>query len=345
MKTEINIAIGLLMLASPAFAGGSPAKAPLFTVVPLVSNQAGVAKVTDPNLINPWGLAQVSPSSPLWVSDAGTGLSTVYDQGTGQNTGLVVTIPGGSPTGTVYVSGGGFKVTENSKSASAEFLFDSLTGVISGWAPSVDATNAVTAYDGSAQGSSYTGLAIDTSSHLLFAADFANNQVQIFNDQFVVQSSFTDTTLPKGYSPFNVAIIGGQVYVAFAQGGGSDFTKIPKAGAGYVDIFTESGTLVKQLIAKGKLDGPWGMAIAPSTFGSFAGSLLVGNLDNGMINAYDPSAGTYLGTLSTKKGKPIIISELWALDAAPNGDITFSSGPAGYSAGLVGLIEIKAKKN
>jgi uncharacterized protein (TIGR03118 family) len=344
MKTTFKIAIGLLMLASPALADNAPKKGPVFKVTALVSNQAGKAKVIDPNLVNAWGIAQGPGNDPVWVSDEGTGLSTVYDQKTGQNTGLVVTIPDGSPTGIVFVpSGSGFDVTENGKKGAALFLFDSLSGVISGWSSSVDEANAVIAYNGSSQGSSYTGLALDPTSKLLFAADFANNQVQIFDNAFNLQGSFTDTTLPAGFAPFNVAIFNGEVYVAYAAGGGAGARMPPKGGSGYVDIFTESGTLVQQLIANGPLDGPWGMAMAPSTFGTFANALLVGNLDNGKINAFNPTTGAFLGALSGKGGKPIVIDGLWGLDAVPTGDLTFSAGPEGYSSGELGLITTKAK--
>ena len=334
MRTEFKLAMAVLLLASPALAGGRAGKAPrgtFFTITNLVSNQTGVANNTDPNLINPWGLSQSGASSPLWVSDNGTGLSTVYQQGTGKNQGIVVTIPNGSPTGTVYVPPGtGFQIKENGKMADATFLFDSNSGYVTGWNQGVDATNAVVAYQ--SQGSDFTGLAIDPSSKLLFAADFANNGVQVLNNTFVLQTTFTDTSLPSGYNPYNVAIISGNVYVTFAKFGSS---------GGYVDVFSESGALQQQLIAKGKLDAPWGLAIAPSTFGKFASALLVGNLGNGEINAYNITTGAYIGTLSTARRQPIKIDGLWALDAAPSGDITFSAGPNGYANGLIGLISKK----
>jgi uncharacterized protein (TIGR03118 family) len=331
MRTEIKLALVLLLMASPAVAAGKAGKAPkatYFTVTNLVSNQSGMAKNTDTNLINPWGLSQASASSPLWVSDNGTGLSTVYQQGTGNNEGLVVTIPNGSPTGTVYVpSGTGFEITENGKSADATFLFDSDTGYITGWNSSVDATNAVVAY--SSTSSNYTGLAIDSSSKLLFATDFANNAVQVFDNTFTLKTSFTDTSLPAGFAPYNVAVINGDLYVTFASFG---------SNKGYVDVFDESGNLQKHLIKGNKLDIPWGLAVAPTSFGKYAGALLVGNLGNGQINAYNISSGKRLGTLSTAKGKPIVEDGLWSLDAAPSGDITFSAGPNGYADGLIGLI-------
>lgn len=331
MRTEFRLAMALLLLASPAIAGGKAGKAPagtFFTVTNLVSNQSGVANNTDPNLVNPWGLSQASSNSPLWVSDNGTGLSTVYAQGSGNNEGIVVTIPGGTPTGTVYVPGAiGFQISENGHSADAQFLFDSEAGQISGWNPSVDSKNAVVGY--TSAGSNFTGLAIDGSSKLIFAADFANNAVQVIDSTWTLKTSFTDTSLPAGFAPYDVAVIGGNLYVTFASFSSSK---------GYVDVFDESGNLQSHLIKKGKLNLPWGLAVAPSTFGKFAGALLVGNLGNGEINAYNISTGKRIGTLSTAKGQPIKEDGLWALDAAPTGDITFSAGPGGYSNGLIGLI-------
>jgi uncharacterized protein (TIGR03118 family) len=336
MRKEISIAFGLVLLASPAWARSIPAS-PVFKIVKLVSDQAGKAKNTDPNLVDAWGLSQ-APGGPLWVSDNGTGLSTVYNQGTGINVGLVVTIPSGAPTGNVY-NFSGFKVSENGKSGAAEFIFDSEAGIISGWNPSVDPSNAIVAYDGTAQASVYKGLAIDTSKGLLFAADFRNNQVQIFNSSWNIVGAFTDKTLPKRYAPFNVAIIGGDVYVTFAKRDKSGHDEIDGPGLGYVDVFDESGNLLQQLTGQGPLNAPWGMVIAPSNFGSFAGDLLVGNFGDGWVNAFDPATGTYIGPLSTSKG-PIAIDGLWALDAVPTGDITFSAGPKKETHGLVGLIKV-----
>jgi uncharacterized protein (TIGR03118 family) len=336
MKREISLAFGLLLLGSSAWAG-APA-APVVKITKLVADQTGKAKNTDPNLVNAWGLSQ-APGGPVWVSDNGTGLSTVYDQGTGLNTGIVVTIPGGAPTGTVYNTSG-FNISENGTTGSAIFIFDSEPGMISGWNPSVDASNAVVAYDGSAQGSVYKGLAIDTSSQLLFAADFHNNQVQIFDSSWNLKGSFTDKTLPKRFAPFDVAVISGNVYVTFAKQDKAKHDEVDGPGLGYVDVFSENGKLMKQLTGQGPLNAPWGMTIAPSTFGSFAGALLVGNFGDGWINAFD-SNGTYLGALTDKNGAPIAIDGLWGLDPVPNGKITFSAGPKKESHGLLGLITAK----
>ena len=341
MRRKIYFALGLFLLAAPALAEGAKVPAaPAFKITKLVSDQAGKAKHSDPNLVNAWGLSQ-APGGPIWVSDNGTGLSTVYDEGTGQNTGTVVTIPQGAPSGTVYVPiGTGFQISENGNSADALFLFDSEAGIISGWSPSVDPNNAVVGYDGSANGSVYKGLALDPATKLLFAADFTNNQVQIFDNKFNVKGAFTDKSL-TGYAPFDVAIINGDVYVAFGKQAKKCCDEKHGAGLGYIEVFDESGKLLKQLVAHGKLNAPWGMAIAPSTFGSFAGALLVGNFGDGHINVYDPSTGKDLGALGDKNGKPLVIDGLWALDAAPSGKITFGAGPDDENHGLLGMISPK----
>lgn len=327
MRRHHLAAFGLVLLGYPALAQAPAATA--FKIVNLVSDQAGKAKNTDPNLVNAWGLAQGPGKDPIWVADNGTGLSTVYAQGSGTVQNLVVTIPDGVPTGVVYAPSIGFKVSESGKSGDSAFIFDSEAGVISGWNSSVNPTNAVIAVDNSSKGAGYTGLALDTKSKLLFAANFSQNQVEVYNTKWKLTNTFTDTTL-SGYGPYNVAIINGSVYVTFVN-----FS----AGGGYVDVFSESGTLQQQLVVNGKLNLPWGLTIAPSTFGTFANSLLVGNLGDGRVNAYDPSSGNFLGTLSNSKGKALSVDGLWALDPVPRGKVTFSAGPGGYSFGLIGMIE------
>lgn len=332
MKTKMGIALGAILFASATLAGGQ-STAGTFKVIKLVSNQAGVAKVTDPNLVNAWGLAQ-SPGGPAWVSDQGTNLSTVYNRTNGSIGSIVVNIPLGGPTGIAYApSSLKFNVMENGKTGAATFLFDTTSGAIEGWADSVDPNNAIVAVDNSGSGASYTGLAVDSSTILLFATNNAQNKVEVYNNKFQLVNTFTDSSLPQGYAPFNVFDDNGTLYVAFAS---PSFG----AGLGYVDVFNTSGVLQKQLIKKGKLNAPWGLAIAPSAFGSFANDLLVGNLGDGKIHAYDPSSGALLGTLKNAKGKALKIDLLWALDSGPNtNQVNFSAGPSGYSAGLFGLIQ------
>lgn len=336
MKQSLGFGLGLALLAGTASAQVQ-ATPPAFRIVPLVSNQAGEAPNYDPNLINPWGLSQATiGNQPIWAADTGTGLSTLYRQKSGKIQKLVVTIPEGSPTGTVYAPGIGFSISENGHSADSQFIFDSLSGVISGWNSSVDQNNAIAVINNSATGAFYTGLAIDPSSQLLFAANFGNNQVEVYDNTWKEIATFTDASLPSGFSVFNVAVFNGDLYVTFAK----DFF-FGKNGNGYVDVFGENGTLQQQLIAKGPLNAPWGLAIAPATWGAFAGALLVGNLDNGKINAFDQSTGDFLGSLSDKKGKALSINGLWALDSVPSGDITFAAGTDYYYDGLIGLIRIE----
>jgi uncharacterized protein (TIGR03118 family) len=331
MRKHIGLAVALALLASPAGA------ATAFKITKLDSDIAGKAKNTDPNLVNPWGMSQVG-SNPIWVSDNGTGLSTLYDQGTGVVESLVVTIPGGAPTGTVYNSTASFQISANGRNGAAQFIFDSEAGILSGWNSSVDVQNAVVAYDGSANGSVYKGLAIDTKNKLLFATDFANNKVQVFDGTWTVTKSFTDKSL-KGYAPFNVALINGNLYVAFAKQGKVCCDEKHGAGLGAIDVFDESGNLQKQLVAPGgELNAPWGLTVAPSSFNEFSGALLVGNFGSGWINAYDINTGASLGTLNDKNGAPITIMGLWGLDPVPAGDVTFTAGIKKEAHGLMGLI-------
>jgi uncharacterized protein (TIGR03118 family) len=336
MTPKISFAIGLMLLASPAFATGVKTPAGGFAITNLVSDQAGVAQTTDPDLVNPWGISHIT-GGPNWVSDNGTDKSTVYNRTNGAKS-LTVNVVS-APTGTVANSGGGFVISENGRDGSAAFLFDTEAGTILGWSSSVDASNAVVAVDNSAKGSVYKGLALDSTSKQLYTADFTNNKVQIYDTNFSLTKSFTDKSLPKRFAPFNVQMLGGKLYVAFAkrERGGSD--EVAGKGLGYVDVFDTSGNLLTHLVANGKLNAPWGMTIAPASFGSLAGALLVGNFGDGKINAYDANTGDYLGALKGADGKALKIDGLWAVDSGPaNNQITFTAGPDDESHGLLGLI-------
>ena len=234
--------------------------------------------------------------------------------------------------------GNGFVITEGANSGESEFLFDSESGFITGWNSSVDLNNAVVAYDGSAAGSVYKGLAYDPKSNHIFAADFVNNKVEILDNTFKVTKSFTDKSLPKRYAPFNVAVLNGNLYVAFAEREKNGIDNVDGKGLGYVDVFTTKGKFVKTLIANGPLNAPWGLVIAPSTFGALAGTLLVGNFGDGRINAFDANTGTLVDTLHQSNRKEISIDGLWMLDDTGNGSITFSAGPDDEAHGLIGLI-------
>jgi len=340
MRTRMSFILCLALVATPALAGGTgaPPAASKFNVVPLVSDQAGVAPNTDPDLVNAWGISQQG-NGPLWISDNGTGLSSVYDVHTGVKQ-FDVTIPGGVPTGTVGVlNPNGFVIQEGTKKGPSYFMFNSESGQITGWSPVVDFGNAIVAVDNSAQGSVYKGLAIDEADSLLYAADFHNNQVQIFDSGFNKIGAFTDTSLPNRFAPFNVAFLNNKLYVAFAKRQKNSDDEIDKKGLGYVDVFDKNGNLLQHLIANGALNAPWGIALAPSGFGTLAGDLLVGNFGDGKINVFDPSTGNRLGNLKDGTGKTIKIDGLWGLQAGPGSAVTFTAGPDDESHGLLGQLQ------
>ncbi len=337
-------ALAVAILTTPASARPA-APAPVFEVVPLVSDQPGVAPNTDPDLVNAWGLSHTR-NGPLWVSDNGTDKSTVYDRTTGTKVNITVNVPG-APTGTVVSvddqdGDTDFPIEKDGRKGASAFIFDTEAGTILGWNATVDGSNAIVAVDHSVQGSVYKGLAIVPEKQLLFAADFANNQVQVFDDQWNQIRKFTDKGLPKRFAPFNVAYLNDKIYVAFAkrERGGTD--EVAGKGLGYVETFDLKGNLLQHLIANGKLNAPWGMAIAPSGFGAFAGALLVGNFGDGKVNAFDANTGAFLGTLEDSDGKPLKIDGLWALDSGPDTNkVTFSAGPSEETHGLIGFIEAK----
>lgn len=313
-----------------------------YKLAKLVSNQSGVAKNTDSLLVNGWGLAY-GPGGPFWVSDEGTGWSTLYD-GMGNPQALQVVVPafngtsGGSPSGIVYNGSQEFNV----QGWASIFLFATLDGTISGWAPQSNPTQAIVAVNNWSSGAVYTGLAITnySSGNFLFAADTANNKVDIYDGSFNFVTSFTDSTVPANFTPFGIQDINGQVYVSFADSTGGP--------GGYIDIFTEAGVFVKRFAQGGHLNQPWGFAMAPENFGAFSGRLLIGNNINSAstINAFAVKNGQYLGTLKTSAGKPIVIDQLWGIEfgggTAANGNknqLFFAAGPNNNVNGLFGLIE------
>jgi uncharacterized protein (TIGR03118 family) len=304
----------------------SAAAAQSYTVSALTSDLAGKANHTDPLLKNPWGLAY-APTGAFWVSDEASGWSTLYD-GSGVVQSLKVFIPSasgsgsGTPTGIVYNGSSEFQI----RTWTSAFLFATLDGTISGWSTFEPTTALIGAKQA---GAVYTGLAITShpSGNFLYAADNANNKVDVYDGRFNLVNSFTDPIVPAGYAPFGIQDINGQVYVTFAsQTGGSN---------GLIDIFTESGVLVKHLAHGSPLNQAWGLAMAPSNFGSLSGMLLVSNnLPAGTINAFDPNTGKFVGTIKNSAGKNIQIPGLWGIEfgggAALNGktnQLFLTAGP------------------
>ena len=302
------VAVLALIGGAAAMAGGD--RPNVYHQSNLVSDIGGVARVTDHNLVNPWGLA-ASPTSPLWVNDNGTDLSTLYTGGVRGSKPVVLTlavsIPGGAPTGIVFNPTSGFKLHSGT---AAHFIFDSEAGRITAWAAETSAETEFT----SPNGAIYKGLAIATTSHgtFLYAADFHNARIQVFNDSFAdvtPAGAFHDPQIPAGYAPFNVQEIGGSLYVSYAKQDADAKDDVAGAGFGFVDVYDSAGHLLKHLIAQGNLNAPWGLVIAPRRFDAFSGDLLVGNFGDGMINAYDPSTGAFRGQLLNEDGNPIQISD------------------------------------
>ncbi len=283
----------------------------------LASDIPGLADNTDAQLKNPWGMS-FSAGSPFWISDAGTGLSTLYN-GAGVKQGLVVTIPGpggvglGVPTGQVFNNASSFGLGNG---ANATFMFASATGTISGWNGAA-VTTAINKVDGSARGSSYTGLAIAGSGATarLYGANFGTGVVDVFDGSFaqIFTGGFIDLTLPAGYAPFNVQNIGGNIVVTYALKDPVTGDDVAGAGHGFVDVYDPNGLLLRRVASDAVLNSPWGVTLAPASFGPFGGALLVGNFGDGTIHAYDFFTGALLGQITDAHGAPIVNDGLWAL--------------------------------
>jgi uncharacterized protein (TIGR03118 family) len=340
----IGAAGTLLLTATSSWAaGGNNA----YHWTNLVSDIPGVAKFTDPNLVNPWGL---SIGSEFWVSNAETGTSTLYDLD-GTPFSLVVTIPPsassseqvGAPTGNVFNSGSGFEVTRNGVSGPAIFIFVSEDGGISGWNPDVSPDQAILAVDHGAEDAIYKGatLATTVDGDRLYATNFHAGKVEIYDQNFVeidTAQTFVDPTLQQGFAPFGIQNINGLIHVTYAKQDADKVDDVPGPGFGFVSVFDTSGNFIKRLVSRGRLNAPWGLALAPQGFGKASGSLLVGNFGDGRINAFDPTTGRSLGTLKQATGTPLAFDGLWALLFVDT-DLYFTAGIADEAHGLFGEIQ------
>jgi len=321
-----------LSLAGSVF----PAFGSVLTQANLTSDIPGEAQNTDPNLKNPWGVS-FSLTSPFWISNQVSGNATLFNAAGvpfPAATPLVVTTPPGSPTGQVFNGTMDFQVN----GTAAHFIFATLGGTIDAWTGGTTATvQATTA------GAAYTGLALanNSSGNFLYAANFAGGLIDVFNSTFApatLSGSFSDPNLPTGYTPYNIQNINGNLYVEYSMG----FTK--GAGLGIVDEFDSNGNFIRRVVsAGGVLNLPWGITTAPAGFGPFGGDLLVGNLGDGKINAFDPTTGAFVGVLSDSHGNPIVNDGLWALAfrTAPGynpNSLYFTAGINGQKDGLFGTI-------
>lgn len=323
----------------------------------LVADTTGVAPTTDPNLVNPWGLSR-SSGSPWWVSDNGTGLSTLYS-GTGAAASLVVTIPpadsssgqSGTPTGQVFNGTTGFELAPGFP---AKFIFVTEDGTVSGWNPGVNATTAVikvntnsaSVYKGAAL--ALVGNAVTGSKYNLYVADFRKGHVDVFDSTFqritLPGRAFVDSMIPKGFAPFNIQNIGGNLYVAYAAQDSALHDEIDGPGLGYVDVFTPRGALVMRFQHGDWLNAPWGLAQAPSDFGAYSHDILIGQFGSGQILAFDPLTGHFRGRLLDATAGAITIGGLWGLSfgsgtgSGPANSLYFTAGSDGEQHGLFGTI-------
>jgi uncharacterized protein (TIGR03118 family) len=342
----VGLVAALAALVGPAT--GAPT-ANRFDQVNVVSDLPRVAAIQDPLLVNPWGLA-LSPTSPLWVANNGSGIATLY-RGDGSGSSpfakvpLEVTVTNGAPTGQVFNGTGSFVVGTPAAGGPARFIFDSQNGDITGWNPAASPITAVVAAH--SDDAIYTGLALlqTASGPFLLAADFHHGRIDVFDGNWNhvnIGSAFTDPDLPSGYAPFNVAVVGSSVYVSYAKQDANGEEEIAGHNLGFVDKFTDFGQAVQRIAGRGNLNAPWGMAIAPASFGKFAGALLVGNFGDGKIGAYADN-GDFLGFLRDRNNDVLSIDGLWALlpGTATSGGtdaVWFSAGPDEETHGLVGVI-------
>ena len=306
----------------------------------LQSDIPGVATHTDPNLVNPWGMAASSSGSTIWVSDNGTGVSTLYSQDGTPNS-LVVTIPArdknktGNPTGVVMNSStSSFKVTKNGTSLAARFIFVSEDGTISGWNPTLDATNAIVAVKGKGD-NVYKGatLGVADGHNFLFVTNFHSGHVETYDENFneVNPHGFADPSLPKGFAPFGIRNFNNEIFVTYAKQGPGKRDDEAGPGNGFINVFDTSGNFLRRLVSNGALNSPWGLALVEGD------ELWVGNFGDGRINNYDPSTGASLGTINRADGTPLEFQGLWDMLVLGDG-VYFTAGIADEEHGLFGLI-------
>jgi len=338
------LALGAVLLQPVA----SFAQTSAYVQTNLISDGAVPAKQTDPTLINPWGVAI---GGDWWIDAAGSGFSLVEDKNL--NKSFAVAVPGavssephGLPAGNVF--NGDSTLFNIPNSGSALFIFGNLDGSIAAWNASTP--QAVIVVNNAAAKAAYTGIALDknaTGTYLL-AANFAAGTVDVFDSKFApahLAGGFADSTIPKGFSPFGIHTIGGNVYVTYAQPDPTSGREIIGAGLGYVNVFDGNGNLIKRAISQGNLNAPWGMALAPAGFGSYAGDLLVGNFGDGVINVYDPVSFALKGRVQDGSGAPIANIGLWEILFGANGvgdpnTLYFTAGINGEKDGLFGSIAL-----
>jgi uncharacterized protein (TIGR03118 family) len=314
-----------------------------YSVHLLQSNVQGLAAATDPDLKNGWGIA-ASGTSPWWVSDNETSKSTLYN-GDGAKQPLTVSLPS-KPTGIVFNGTTDFVVTTPNGTTVARFIFAGEDGTIMGWNGGTSGAIAQTVPD-----ASYLGLATGSvgTAHYLYAANFPNARVDVFDTDFALQAwdgAFVDPGLPDGYAPFGIQNIAGEIFVAYAKQNEEGDEEVAGEGLGFVSAFGTDGSFHGRVASHGELNAPWGLAWAPSTFGKFSGDLLVGNFGDGRISAYHHGEDGWeaRGLLKGTDHRPIEIDGLWGIgfgngaNSGPTNTLYFAAGPNDEEDGLFGSI-------
>lgn len=360
MRRRLAAGARMESLESRVFLAAQP---PLVAQTNLISDQPGVALLQDPNLLNPWGVSFDPSGGELWVSQNNAGVSSLYNvSGISTPVPLSPTVhipkggstPGSSqlakPTGQVFAGGTGFPITENGVTKNSLFVFVGEDGTISGWNPQLDSNNAVIAVDHSSSGAVYKGatLAATSGGTELFVTNFNSGKIEVYDSSFnnvTPATGFSDRTIPKGYAPFNVQNIGGDLYVTYAKQNALKHDDVAGPGHGFVDVFDTSGKLIRRVQHGAFLNSPWGVAVAPSTWGRLSGDILVGQFGNGRIDLFSQKNGVFLGMLRNNTGAIEAIDGLWALSPGNGGQagdpntIYFTAGPNGKQDGLFGALQ------
>jgi uncharacterized protein (TIGR03118 family) len=358
--------------ASQQSAGSTP-MAETFTDTPLVTDNKEVVPTStliDANLQNPWGVA-VGPGLPFWIADNNSNVATLYS-GTGmiENSGVTgsatvgVAIPASAagvqanPTGQVYNGHGGFLTPTPNGPETALFIYDGEGGTIATWAQDSGATATTVYDDGIANGTDhavYKGLALASvnGAEFLYATDLHNNKIDVFDTNFTkpaaMQGKFVDPTMPSGFVPFGISVVGGQLYVTYAMQDAAKHDEMTGAGRGYVDIFDFSGNFVSRFASAGVLNAPWGIAVAPAGFGTLQGFVLIGNFGDGTINVFTTNGSalaTSVGPLKGANGQALSFPGLWSV-VFGNGDadkpattLFYTAGFASQTDGVFGTITV-----
>jgi len=353
IKLHAFCTIPLLALLSFASAPVVYAQELFYAQHNLVSDGFVSADHVDQNLVNAWGVV-FNPNGVVWIANNHTGTSTLYD-GLGNPSALVVTIPAapgstgpGSPTGIVFNGSSDFAVSNGSVTGPSRFIFATEDGVIAGWSPAVNSTQAIQALAN--PNTVYKGLALaaNGTGNYLYATDFRGGKIDVFDKTFqpaTLAGNFKDPRIPGGYAPFGIQNIGGALYVTYAKQDADKMDDVAGKGFGFVSVFDSNGRLIRHFAARGKLNAPWGLALAPADFGVFSNRLLVGNFGDGSILAFDLRTGSYVGQLRMANKQNVKIDGLWGLQFGngilnqPTSTLFFTAGPSNEDHGLYGRIE------